>query len=491
MVKLRSQTARTRTLRNRVIADDNHNNNNKNNRKGKLSKKRSREQQSDETSAGKRFQPDSPTIDDRQPVQDVHEEPEDVGTDIVNANWQILGFIDAELTEKLIDCQTLETHKLCFHSDFQSLLLRDPKAKALYTQMFKSYLDSLENVSFLTTSKYEPQDGFTQMRVVAKKKFRPKTVISGLEGFTETVSDDELTEDMSFSVFAPTNNFKSTRIMLGPASFVNHECNPNARYVVSGEKNKTIISIQAIRTVEIDEEISVFYSPDYFGDNNRNCQCTTCMKEAPSDEAIVQVSPSEAIVEEAPSDEAIVQVSPSEAIVEEAPSDEAIVQVSPSEAIVEEAPPDEAIVQVLPSEAIVEIVPIREAIVEMLPNVEQADVEEAPNDEAIVEMLPNVEEKARLQRPKKVKTDPVLECLICHAVVKRMDKHLQQHNDILEKAEITFIIDFYRTKNVQKKHKIYDCMACYRRFASLVTHKYTNKCDCSAVTRVENPESRA
>ena len=175
------------------------------------------------------------------------------------------------------------------------------------------------------------------------------------------------------------------------------------------------------------------------------------MKEAPSDEAIVQVSPSEAIVEEAPSDEAIVQVSPSEAIVEEAPSDEAIVQVSPSEAI----------------------------------------VEEAPNDEAIVEMLPNVEEKARLQRPKKVKTDPVLECLVCHAVVKRMDKHLQQHNDILEKAEITFIIDFYRTKNVQKKHKIYDCMACYRRFASLVTHKYTNKCDCSAVTRVENPESRA
>ena len=169
MVKLRSQTARTRTLRNRVIADDNHNNNNNNNRKGKLSKKRSREQQSDETSAGKRFQPDCPTIDDRQPVQEVQEEPEDVGTDIVNANWQILGFIDAELTEKLIDCQTLETHKLCFHSDFQSLLLRDPKAKALYTQMFKSYLDSLENVSFLTTSKYEPQDALHRCALLPRK----------------------------------------------------------------------------------------------------------------------------------------------------------------------------------------------------------------------------------------------------------------------------------------------------------------------------------
>ena len=61
------------------------------------------------------------------------DEPHASGTDIVNANWQVLGFIDAELTEKLIDCETLETHKLCFHSDFQSLLLRDPKAKALYT----------------------------------------------------------------------------------------------------------------------------------------------------------------------------------------------------------------------------------------------------------------------------------------------------------------------------------------------------------------------
>ena len=554
MVKLRSQTARTRTLRNRVVADHNHNNNNNNNnnRKGKLSKKRSREQQSDDTSAGKRFQPDDRLPDDRQPddiqpddrqaddiqpndrqaddiqpddrqaddiqpddrqadyiqpdnrqaddrqpddrqpddreaddreadrkpddrqpVQEVQEEPEDVGTDIVNANWQILGFIDAELTEKLIDCQTLETHKLCFHSYFQSLLLRDPKAKALYTQMFKSYLDSLENVSFLTTSKYEPKDGFTQMRVVAKKKFRPKTVISGLQGFAETVSDDELTEDMSFSVFAPTNNFKSTRIMLGPASFVNHECNPNARYVVSGEKNKTIISIQAIRTVEIDEEISVFYSPDYFGDNNRNFQCTTCRS---SEQAIV--SPSEAIVlpipesvvEEAPSDEAIVLPIP-ESVVEEAPSDEAIVLPIP-ESVVEEAPSDEAIVLPIPESVVEEA---SDEAIEVLPIREQSDVEE----------------KVRLQRPKKVKTDPVLECLVCHAVVKRMDKHMVQHNDILEKAEITFIIDFYRTKNVQKKHKIYDCMTCYRRYASLVTYKYTNKCDCSAVTRVENPESRA
>ena len=41
---------------------------------------------------------------------------------------------------------------------------------------------------------------------------------------------------MFFSVFAPSANFKRTRIMLGPASFVNHEGNLNARFVVSSEK---------------------------------------------------------------------------------------------------------------------------------------------------------------------------------------------------------------------------------------------------------------
>ena len=144
MVNLRSQTSRTRTLRNRVIADDNHNNNNNNNRKGKLSKKRSREQQSDETTAGKRFQPDDRQPDDRQPDdrqpddrQDDDRQPDDRQPDDREAN-------DREPDDRQPDDRQPDDREANDRepdvSDFQSFLLRDPKAKALYTQMFKSYL---------------------------------------------------------------------------------------------------------------------------------------------------------------------------------------------------------------------------------------------------------------------------------------------------------------------------------------------------------------
>ena len=127
---------------------------------------------------------------------------------------------------------------------------------------------------------------------------------------------------------------------------------------------------------------------------------------------------------------------------------------------------------------------------------EQAVVEEVFPNEDVSESCQEVlcddasRNRVQLQRPKKVKKDLILECLVCHAVFKRKDKHLNTLT-FWKSQEITFINDFYRTKNVQKNYKIYDCTACYRQFLSLVTHKNTNKCDCSSITRVQSPESRA
>ena len=140
---------------------------------------------------------------------------------------------------------------------------------------------------------------------------------------------------MFFSVFAPTANFKSTRIMLGPASFVNHECNPNARYVVSGAE--TIVPVQTIRTIEVDKEISVFYSLDYFGEFNRNCEFIKCRKEIvkealPSEQAVVEeLLPSEDVVVEE------VLASEQAAVEEGLPSEQAVVEeVLPCEDVVVE-----------------------------------------------------------------------------------------------------------------------------------------------------------
>ena len=172
--------------------------------------------------------------------------------------------------------------------------------------------------------------------------------------------------------------------MLGPASFVNHECNPNA-WCFSGEK-KTI-SIQTVRTDEVEEEVSVFYSPDYFGEFNRNCECNKCRKEV--------------VDEPLPSEQTVVEeVLPSEDVV--------VAEVLASEqAVVEEA---------LHSEVIVEL-PSKDVVVEEVLASEQAVVEEVFPNEDVSESCQKVlcddasRNRVQLQRPKKVKTDPILECL--------------------------------------------------------------------------------
>lgn len=73
----------------------------------------------------------------------------------------------------------------------------------------------------------------------------------------------------------------STRIggmslLLGPARFVNHDCEPNARFVTS---NKDNIQLVVLRDIEVGEEITVAYADDYFGVNNRECLCRTCERE--------------------------------------------------------------------------------------------------------------------------------------------------------------------------------------------------------------------
>ena len=67
--------------------------------------------------------------------------------------------------------------------------------------------------------------------------------------------------------------------MLGPASFVNHACTPNARFICGGEtRGKTIVRIETLRHINADEEIFVKYSEDYFGPNNIDCRCSACLE---------------------------------------------------------------------------------------------------------------------------------------------------------------------------------------------------------------------
>ena len=62
-------------------------------------------------------------------------------------------------------------------------------------------------------------------------------------------------------------------LLLGPVALVNHDCSANCSY----KRNKDgKICITTKCKIKKDEELTCFYSKNYFGDSNKYCQCKTC-----------------------------------------------------------------------------------------------------------------------------------------------------------------------------------------------------------------------
>ena len=66
---------------------------------------------------------------------------------------------------------------------------------------------------------------------------------------------------------------KTPSLFLGPARFANHDCNANARLVMTGPESMEVV---ATRDIDIGDEITVSYGENYFGDDNCECLCETC-----------------------------------------------------------------------------------------------------------------------------------------------------------------------------------------------------------------------
>ena len=62
-------------------------------------------------------------------------------------------------------------------------------------------------------------------------------------------------------------------LVVGSITFVNHDCAPNSQFVQEKEK---LVGLQAIKDIMVGEELTIFYSNDYFGRNNKDCECRTC-----------------------------------------------------------------------------------------------------------------------------------------------------------------------------------------------------------------------
>lgn len=131
--------------------------------------------------------------------------------------------------------------------------------------------------------------------VVATKPFKAGDLVimckGGVKDLTKS-EDDALREEAVLSrerreeekyggVLGPGRDFSVIRsarkgcsqLLLGPARFVNHDCDPNCEFHRLGQSQMVF---RCLRDVDLNEEITTYYGDNYFEVGNAECMCRTC-----------------------------------------------------------------------------------------------------------------------------------------------------------------------------------------------------------------------
>ncbi|KAL0577311.1 histone lysine methyltransferase Set9 [Marasmius crinis-equi] len=134
------------------------------------------------------------------------------------------------------------------------------------------------------TSRYSHRTGKSELCILATKILLPGSVITELKGSMANLTDEEDRElkrtglensdiRRDFSVIH-SKSMKKNHLFLGPARFVNHDCDNNCELFREGR----YITFRVIKPIAIGEEITAHYGDGYFGKKNRHCLCETCEK---------------------------------------------------------------------------------------------------------------------------------------------------------------------------------------------------------------------
>ncbi|KAF9465019.1 hypothetical protein BDZ94DRAFT_1215347 [Collybia nuda] len=134
------------------------------------------------------------------------------------------------------------------------------------------------------TSRYSHRTGKSELCILATRNLAPGTVVTELKGSMANLTDEEDKElkrtDLrnsdirrDFSVIH-SKQMKKNHLFLGPARFVNHDCDNNCELFREGK----YITFRVLRPIIIGEEITAHYGDGYFGRKNRHCLCETCEK---------------------------------------------------------------------------------------------------------------------------------------------------------------------------------------------------------------------
>lgn len=157
-------------------------------------------------------------------------------------------------------------------------------ACATHASRYFELYNPIGSIEIAHTSRYSHQTGKSELCILATRPLTPGMVIAELKGSMAHLSMEEDRElkrtDLrssdirrDFSVIH-SRQMKKNHLFLGPARFVNHDCENNCELFREGK----YITFRVVRPIAVGEEITAHYGDGYFGRKNRFCLCETCEK---------------------------------------------------------------------------------------------------------------------------------------------------------------------------------------------------------------------
>ncbi|TFY51882.1 hypothetical protein EVG20_g10796, partial [Dentipellis fragilis] len=153
------------------------------------------------------------------------------------------------------------------------------------SRYFELYLPT-GSIEIAHTQRYSHRTGKSELCILATRPLAPGSVLSELKGSMADLTDAEDQElkrtdtnarhtyggiRRDFSVIH-SRQMKKNHLFLGPARFVNHDCDNNCELFREGR----YITFRVIKAIAVGEEVTAHYGDGYFGRNNRHCLCETC-----------------------------------------------------------------------------------------------------------------------------------------------------------------------------------------------------------------------
>ena len=204
---------------------------------------------------------------------------------ITVAPWKFLALADSVATETLdekIDCFT---HKILLDGTHTTdLSVSSSKCQYYLRHLERAYENCELLVTFNQIPNYQAETSegnrFTEIGVFAAKAFKKATEIKSLMGILVPIPSKDITKDLEFSLFKANSGSYTEKMMLGPASFLNHSCHPNCEFVAATIGNSNTVYAKITKSIKKGDQLFVRYSDNYFGIQNENCRCQNCLNKS-------------------------------------------------------------------------------------------------------------------------------------------------------------------------------------------------------------------